>query len=356
MNNERIFLDEASDLFRIRQDRRSFMGRLLLGSAGAALGSILPAAPARAAGGAERESTVSFATGSDRREMIYQTLKPLEKEIRAGIGNRQVIIKPNLVGNEQQLCATHADAIRGVLDFLKPFHKKTVLIAESTGRRYNDSSGTFRHFELYNYPALEREYNAKLYDLNTRPTRTEWVLDAAGHPLDIRVIDSFSDPGNYVISLCMLKTHNALVATLSAKNIMFSAPINDNIRHEKKRMHSAGLKNLNFNVFMLAKSLGPELAVIDGFEGMEGNGPTRGTPVEHRVALASTDFIAADRLGCQLMGLDPGDVGYLSYCINAGIGQGDLSKIRIIGGDPSKHTIQYALHETAYQQIAGWKQ
>lgn len=352
--NERIFLDEASDHFRLRIDRRGFMSRMLLGSAGAALCSLLPEAPALAGTVGERRSMVSFVTGTDRREMVYQALKPLEKEIKQGIKGRQVIIKPNLVGNDQPLCATHADAIRGVLDFLKPIYKGQVLIAESTGRRYNNKSGTFRHFELYNYPPLEREYNAKLYDLNTRPFQTEWLLDKDGRPIDIRIIDSFYDPKNYIISLCRPKTHNALVATLSAKNIYFASPINDDIRHEKQRMHTVGTKHLNFNVFLLAQKFQPDLAVVDGFEGMEGNGPTQGTVVEHRVALASTDYIAADRIGCQLMGLDFGDVGYLTYSANAGIGQGDRSKIDIIGPDPAPHIIKYKLHENVLKML-DWK-
>ncbi len=353
--NERIFLDEASDYFRIHLTRRDFLGSLLLGSAGTALGSLLPGAPALALPSDEKRSTVSFVTGTDRREMVYQALKPLEQEIKEGVRGKQVIIKPNMVGNETPLCATHPDSIRGALDFLKPFYKDTVLIAESTGRRYNNQSGTFRHFELYNYPPLVNEYNVKLHDLNADPVRVEWMVGADGRPWDVRIIDSFYDPNNYVISLCMLKTHNSVVATISAKNITMGAPINDDIRHEKKRIHTAGLKGFNFNLFMLAQRIPPALTVVDGLEGMEGNGPTTGTPVDHKVALASTDFIAADRIGCQLMGLDPGDVGYLTYCINAGVGQGDLSKIQVAGGDPSKHVIKYKLHDNAYQLIAAWK-
>ena len=54
----------------------------------------------------------------------------------------------------------------------------------------------------------------------------------------------------------------------------------------------------------LRPKLHPDLAVIDGFLAMEGNGPTSGTPVEHRVAIASLDWLAADRVGVALMGID----------------------------------------------------
>lgn len=351
---DRIFLDEISDILRIKHERRSFMKTLLMGSAGAAFGSLASVRMCDAATGNSGSSTVSFVTGSDRRDMIYQVLKPLEKEIKKGIKGKQVIIKPNLVGNEQILCATHPDAIRGVLDFLKPIYKQQVLIAESTGRRYDNKSGTFTHYKLYNYFDLEKEFNVKLVDLNTKPYMVQWVLSQAGYPLDIRVIDTFLDPNNYFISLCRLKTHGDLVVTMSAKNMLISAPINDGIRHEKVRMHSAGIRNLNFNVFLLAQKIQPRLAVIDGYEGMEGNGPTRGSKVDHRVALASTDFIAADRIGCKLMGVDFGDVGYLTYCANAGIGQGDESKIKIIGTGLDTFIRQYKMHANI-ESILEWK-
>ena len=65
-------------------------------------------------------------------------------------------------------------------------------------------------------------------------------------------------------------------------------------------------------------------------------------------------FCAADRIGCQLMGVDFGDVGYLTYSANAGIGQGDLSKIDIIGPDPAKYVKKYKMHER-FEGMLEWK-
>ncbi len=67
-------------------------------------------------------------------------------------------------------------------------------------------------------------------------------------------------------------------------------------------------------------------AVIDVLEVIKGNDPNNGTKFDNGVAFASADFIVADRMGCQIMGVDFGNVVYLTYCENAGIGQGDLSK------------------------------
>jgi uncharacterized protein (DUF362 family) len=49
--------------------------------------------------------------------------------------------------------------------------------------------------------------------------------------------------------------------------------------------------------------------------------------VPSRIALASTDLVAADRLGVEAMGVNPSWVGYLQYCCEAGLGQYDLAKI-----------------------------
>ncbi len=343
--DERVFLDEVSDILKIRHGRRSFMKKLMLGTAGTAFASFTSNGPSSAAVVDAGKSTVSIVTGTDRRDMVYQALKPLEKEIKRGIKGKQILIKPNMVGSETNLGVTHPDAVRGILDFLKPIYKQQVQIGESTGRRYRDLPGTMKHFHLYRYFPLIDEYNVKLVDLNARTHTVEWVLNKQGHPLDIRIIDNFLDTNNYIISVCRPKTHNCLVVTLSAKNMLLGAPLVDSIRQDKARMHSPGLRNMNFNVFLLAQKVQPRLAVIDGLEGMEGNGPNNGTLVDHGFTLASTDFIAADSITCQLMGVDFGDVGYLTYCSNAGIGQGDLSKIKIIGPDPARLVRTYRMHD-----------
>ena len=44
----------------------------------------------------------------------------------------------------------------------------------------------------------------------------------------------------------------------------------------------------------LASQVAPHLGVVDGFRGMEGNGPVHGDPLDLRVAVASVDFPTAD--------------------------------------------------------------
>jgi uncharacterized protein (DUF362 family) len=204
---------------------------------------------------------------------------------------------------------------------------------------------------------LLKEYNVEFADLNDRPTTTKWILSETHHPMAIEIIDTYLDPNVYLISATRLKTHNCIIATLSLKNIVMGSPINHykqkerEGRNEKPKMHSGGNRGLSYNIFHLANmGIQPDCAVLDGVVGMEGDGPVSGTPVEQGVALASADWLAADRLGVELMGMDYSEVKYLQWCADAGMGCDDLSKIRIIGPDYKKHIIKYQLNPNIENQ------
>lgn len=107
-------------------------------------------------------------------------------------------------------------------------------------------------------------------------------------------------------------------------------------------------------MYLIAHKVRPDFSVIDGFESMEGNGPNNGTPLEHKIALAGTDVVSVDRIGSELMGVNYEDIGFLQWCANAGFGQGNKEKIKIIGPDPSKYVIKYKMNENIDWQL-GWK-
>ena len=91
--------------------------------------------------------------------------------------------------------------------------------------------------------------------------------------------------------------------------------------------------------------------VIDGHEGMEGNGPSSGTPVPSRIAIASTDYVAADRVGVEAMGINPEYLAYLKWCGMSGLGQYDLSMIDIRGEKIAEVRKEYRLHRDIERQL-----
>jgi uncharacterized protein (DUF362 family) len=298
---------------------------------------------------------VALVKGENRRKNIYEALVSIDDQIRAKLnGKKRVVIKPNCVSDSFQLAASHADALNGILDYLEPRFRGPVVIAESSA---GDSMQAFEHFK-YNQIASERKsQKVSLIDLN-RDAKYEVisVLDNDMHPVPVRLAAALVDPDVFIISAAMLKTHNAVVATMSTKNMVLGAPLHSpELRGgwSDKRKYHFSVRHTHYNMLLTAQKMQPRwgLAVIDGFEGMEGKGPAWGTPVQSQIAIASTDLIAADRVGLEAMGINPEWVGYLRYCAQFGLGQYDLSKINIVGPSIASVAKKYQLHPDIQKEL-----
>lgn len=338
--------------------RRQFLKRGLLGGAAvlaspylgrpSSFDGRLSAQPYRR----EAASRVALTTGDDRTDMTFRALQPFRTEIAAAIGEKTVVIKPNNVQINIPLSASHADTLHGILEFLKSIGKdRNVLIAESCA-----AGSTLDGFANYGYNPLAARYGARLLDLDRTETAVVGCLDERDmRPHPVRVASLLLDPHVYVISTTRFKTHDRVIATLSLKNIVVGAPIKDGNRSQKPLVHGSGIWGINYNLAALAPRLHPHLAVLDGFEGMEGNGPTRGSAVKQRVCVVSPDWLAADRVAVELMGIDFATVGYLNYCAEYGLGETDLGRIEILGPALAEHTIKYRLPDSIANQLI-WQQ
>ncbi|MBE9511968.1 MAG: DUF362 domain-containing protein, partial [Bacteroidetes bacterium] len=113
---------------------------------------------------------VSLIKGNNRHDIVYQSLKKIEDEVLSTIGDKKILIKPNMVLADNPLCATHVDAIRAILDFFTPHYKKQIIIGESSVHK------TFDGYKNYGYLPLEKEYNVKLVDLNQDSFQYRYVF------------------------------------------------------------------------------------------------------------------------------------------------------------------------------------
>jgi len=344
--------------------RRDLLRTTLLG--GAALAAGRPGRALAAMAGTTRpiatpageRSRVALTHGEDHADLVFQGLARLKDDIVRAIGDRPVVIKPNNVAVDRALSATPAEGLEGILEFLKSIGKaEDVVIAESAA-----NGPTFEGYSNYGYEPLARKYGARLVDLDRGPVATVRVVDQNDmRPRPVRVAKLLLDRGHFLISATRLKTHDRVVATLSLKNVVVGAPVkSEDFRWggsrpgawtDKPLMHGNGFHGLHYNLYDMARLLRPDLAVLDGYQGMEGNGPVGGTPVEHRVAVAGLDWLAADRVGVELMGIDYARMGYLNYCAEAGLGQGDLDRIEVLGPRVADHARLYRLHDNIDRQL-----
>ena len=300
-------------------------------------------------------------------------------------GARSVLIKPNFVSVDHQLAATHVDAVRAVLDFIRARYDGHVVIAEGAAM-----APTWEGFRNYGYQPLAQEYDVELVDLNTDDTVPVQIYDRRLHPLTVRLARTVAE-ADYRISVGPPKTHDVVLVTLSIKNIVMGSLVNPQsvnrgngtpglVRRlagllpkwvwwsrlaewgkgafvgrvagsSKMAMHQ-GFPVINLNLALVAPYVWPNLAVIDGWEGMEGEGPGAGEPVTWRVALAGADPLALDTLVTHLMGFDPQDVGYLCYCRGLGLGVGDLEQVDIVGNVVPGTLCTFRPHPTYRRQLA----
>jgi uncharacterized protein (DUF362 family)/ferredoxin len=75
----------------------------------------------------------------------------------------------------------------------------------------------------------------------------------------------------------------------------------------------------------------PDLVIMDGIVGMEGNGPSGTSLYPVGKVIASDDGVALDSVMAAMMGMEPGRVATLEYAATLGLGETDLSKIEVLG-------------------------
>jgi uncharacterized protein (DUF362 family) len=302
---------------------------------------------------------VGLARGGDRRENVYQSLEFVREDIEAKVAE-QVLLKPNFLSNKNQLASTHPDAIRGVIDFLLSTSTppKQIIVAE--GGNEDFSGETFANF---GYPALQNEYSVpiRLVDINVEKEWEETTIYMAGGVETIVRMPKIVLECPCTISVAVAKTHDVCVVTLAQKNmIMGTLHKDDRIKMHGYPSHAERIlpseaQVLNVNLIRLAQYLKPDIGIIDGTEGLQGNGPGGTDVVELAAAAASVDVFAVDSVMAKAMGFEPMELGLLHYADSLGYGVGDLARIEVLGTPIVDVAKAFKPHETTDKQLQ-WRE
>ncbi len=127
-----------------------------------------------------------------------------------------------------------------------------------------------------------------------------------------------------VINLPKVKSHMQLTMTMGVKNLFGCVP-----GKMKAWWHmEAGKDADRFGEMLVetAKAISPNLTIIDGIIGHEGNGPSGGEPRDLGVLGASTNVFALDRAFIEILNVDPNLVPTLAAQTRLGLAQ-DLNEI-----------------------------
>lgn len=290
------------------------------------------------------QSKVSLVKTEDH-EGVQKALDIIKEDIENALTKiSSLVIKINLVVVRAGLSTTPIQTVKGFIDFISPFYKGKIVLAEKA-----TWGNTQEGFEKYGFTELAEE-NSKIELLDLKEDETvykelpylEGILEL---PLSRTMLES-----PLLVSAVRPKTHSSVGITLSIKNVLVGMVQNNNIR---KKFH----KGIHSNIATIAKFAFPDLAIIDGAIGMEGDGPVRGTAIKAGWALTSFDAFAADSLAAYLMGFNIDDIGYLTLLRERGKKFGALypkDEVKILGESPENLVTPFKPHKN-FEKVKNWR-
>jgi uncharacterized protein (DUF362 family) len=250
-------------------------------------------------------------------DAIRRGLQNYPQVVSRAKGGR-VVLKPNLVEYyHAHRVNTHPALVAAAIEVFRSLGAREVIVAEGPGHQRD----TEMLLEQSGLEAVLMDEKIPFVDLN---------LDSI-HPVPL--------PSNYtrlgrlflpdtilgadlVVSMPKLKTHHWVGVTLSLKN-MFGVVPGVKYGWPKNLLHWRGIHNSIVDINVAVR---PGFAIVDGIEGMEGDGPLNGETVKSGVVIMGDNLTAVDATGARIMGIYPERVSYLQMMLRHG---GTVSENRI---------------------------
>lgn len=230
----------------------------------------------------------------------------------------RVLLKPNLLTSARPTkeCITRPELICCVAQMVqavggKPFLGDSPAFGSAKG--VARANGLAEMAEAIDLPIVE--FHGQRY--------------ATGGELDHLRLSKEAMGADVVINLPKVKSHMQLTITMGVKNLFGCVP-----GKMKAWWHMEAGKDVNKFANMLietAQAIAPQLTIVDGIIGHEGNGPSAGEPRDLGLLGASTNVFALDRAIAAILSVDPQQVPTLAAAIRLGLCSDHISDIEIVG-------------------------
>ncbi len=142
-----------------------------------------------------------------------------------------------------------------------------------------------------------------------------------------------------VFSACKLKTHAMTAYTGAVKNCFGLIP-----GLEKPGMHFRFQELASFGQMLvdLCRCAAPDLTFLDAVVGMEGDGPSGGTPRALGLTLCAKNPFALDLLASDLIGFSREEVVTVRLAVQQGLCAGDVGELALAGEDVAPYRCAFA--------------
>lgn len=252
----------------------------------------------------------------------YQNIKSVIDEIfkqfPLDLKNRKVWIKPNLIGKfpPQQGATTHPDFVKSVLEYVTSY-TEDVIVGDNSGLGYGINE------EVAEITGIKKVSGKYYKNISISGKK---ILCRSRFFKELLVSDIVTT-ADIVISLPKFKTHLQTVITGGIKN-MFGMIIGS----LKTKIHSLAPGIINFSeaIVDIYQCRIPDLVIMDGIIGMEGDGPSNGIPRHIGKVLASFNSVDLDTVMSKMMGFAPDKIPLLNIAYKRELGK-TINNIRIDG-------------------------
>jgi len=256
-----------------------------------------------------------------------------------------VCVKYNMVARHNAAAATDLRVVKSLVEqLIEEGDADTISIVEGgTWRRIPDRDGWSDHYRDYDslsyedmvidLDTLNPQVNINFIDLNYPPYTEDVPVPGGGLSQDSYTIPDAILYCNKLISVAVQKTHYYAKVTLCHKNYIGIAPA---VVYSSPGFFDKFLvphDKIDRSIVDLFSYHPADLAITECNIGMEGLGPTEGSPIRRNVIVASRDAVSADAISSYLMGFNPWDIDHLHWSSNKGYGIYDLDYITVLGPD-----------------------
>ena len=261
-------------------------------------------------------------SAEEAREALLSLLTPLGvlDEISEGAC---VVIKANLVSamKPEEAATTHPVLISALVDMLVERGAK-VIVGDSPGGLYN-AAFVGRVYRVSGMTEV-LSHGATLNDDYTERTATF----PEGKVLKSFAYTGYLDRADLIINFAKLKSHGMMGMSCAAKNMFGAVP-----GVIKPEYHFRFPRHEDFAdmIVDLDEYFHPYLSIADAVVGMEGNGPTAGTPKKMGFLLASRSPHTLDMAAARFLGFVPSELPILSAAIARGMAPKTYEELLLIG-------------------------
>ncbi|KYC43753.1 thylakoid-associated protein [Scytonema hofmannii PCC 7110] len=205
----------------------------------------------------------------------------------------RVLLKPNLLTGSRpgKECITRPELVYCVAQMVKAMGGQPFLGDSPT---FNSAKGVAK---ASGYLPVAEELNLPIVELHSKRYQTE------SQEFQHLLLSKEAMEADVVINLPKVKSHSQLILTLGVKNLFGCVPGNT-----KAWWHmEIGSDSFRFGKMLVetARAINPDLTIIDGIIGHEGNGPSDGEPRYLGLLGASENVFALDRAIVEVLKVDP---------------------------------------------------